>query len=994
VAVLPAQRREHGAENVAVVDLFDLRHARNVLAAFGQAYGTLPQKSNELSIDQQSFLDDAISGLAQDGKIISVRLALFAEMVKGKPWTRATLREVGGTEGIGVSFLEESFNAPQANPKHRLHQKAAQAVLEALLPTTGADIKLRMRSEEELREASGYADRSRDFDDVIRMLDQELHLITPSDPEGGAVPGQIGRSGDPRYYQLTHDYLVHSLREWLIPKRRETRRGRAGLRLAEQAMLWNAKSENRRLPTILDWMSIRALTRSKDWTEPQRRMMQRAGRVHGPRVAAMAAAVFALLAWGAFETYGNFRASALVESLRMATISDVPAIVGRISNYRRWADWRLRSLARSARHTSREELNASLALLPVDRSQLQFLQEKLLVASPSEFPVLRDAMMHYHRELIPKLWSVLESAKAGDEDMLRAAGALASYDPASPNWQTAVEKLAPALVAVNPIYLGSWLDALRPVRGRLATSLVAIFREKGRPEIDHILAASILAEYGRDDPGSLAELLMIADPNAYRKFFPVAVRQRETVLPLFQAELGRKGPASGNDAARVALAKDELAQRQARAAVAMVRMGKAEEVWPLLRHSDDPRVRSFIINWLKPLEANPKAFADEFERLSSLSSRRPPRATPRMQDVLFDADTSTRRALILALGTFGAEEVSQVERERLTNKLLDVYRDDPDSGIHGAAHWALRQWKQQERIKVVDAERIRLDDRGPRRWFVNNQGQTFGVIDRAPEFQIGSTETDSERVAVSEPVRRMFIPRSFAVATMEVTVEQFRRFVKASTQFKVREETEDALRTYSPDPDAPWIGASWYAAAAYCNWLSKQEGLREDQLCYLTNKDGEYAEGMTIPGNALERTGYRLPTEVEWEYACRAGAGTSRYYGTSVELLGKYAWYQTNSRDRAWPCGSMLPNDLGLFDMLGSVYEWCQDRHRAFRPSENGVFKDLVSEDEVILDAQVRMFRGGSFRSPSSDVRSAHRATDTPTYVSTLAGFRVARTLP
>ena len=136
---------------------------------------------------------------------------------------------------------------------------------------------------------------------------------------------------------------------------------------------------------------------------------------------------------------------------------------------------------------------------------------------------------------------------------------------------------------------------------------------------------------------------------------------------------------------------------------------------------------------------------------------------------------------------------------------------------------------------------------------------------------------------------------------MEVTVEQFRRFVKANSQFKVTEEDEVALRTYSPDPDAPWIGASWYAAAAYCNWLSKQEGLRDDQWCYLTNKDGAYAEGMTIPANALERSGYRLPTEAEWEYACRAGAGTSRYYGVSVDLLGKYAWYQTNSRDRAWP---------------------------------------------------------------------------------------------
>ncbi len=86
-------------ENSALVDLFDPRHARKVLMAFGRAYGALPENIGDLSSDQDSFLDQSISGLAQDGKIISVRLALFAEMVKGKPWTPATLKEVGGTEG-------------------------------------------------------------------------------------------------------------------------------------------------------------------------------------------------------------------------------------------------------------------------------------------------------------------------------------------------------------------------------------------------------------------------------------------------------------------------------------------------------------------------------------------------------------------------------------------------------------------------------------------------------------------------------------------------------------------------------------------------------------------------------------------------------------------------------------------------------------------------------------------------------------------------------
>ena len=180
--------------------------------AFGTAYGTLPEKTNDLTKDQQTFLDQAISGLIQDGKIVSVRLALFAEMFKAKSWTPASLRAVGGTEGVGVSFLEETFGSAQANPKYRVHQRAAQAVLKKLLPETGTDIRGQMRSVGELRDASRYADRPRDFDDLIHILDPELRLITPTDPVGSDDDQSSAKPGE-CYYQLTHDYLVHSLRD-------------------------------------------------------------------------------------------------------------------------------------------------------------------------------------------------------------------------------------------------------------------------------------------------------------------------------------------------------------------------------------------------------------------------------------------------------------------------------------------------------------------------------------------------------------------------------------------------------------------------------------------------------------------------------------------------------------------------------------------------------------------------------------------------------------
>ena len=97
-------------QNSAAVDLFDPDHAKKVLAACGRAFGKLPENPGGTSKEQKEFLNQSIQGLTQEGKIICVRLALFADMMKGKPWTPATLREVGGTEGVGVTFLEETFS--------------------------------------------------------------------------------------------------------------------------------------------------------------------------------------------------------------------------------------------------------------------------------------------------------------------------------------------------------------------------------------------------------------------------------------------------------------------------------------------------------------------------------------------------------------------------------------------------------------------------------------------------------------------------------------------------------------------------------------------------------------------------------------------------------------------------------------------------------------------------------------------------------------------
>ncbi|MGO9113828.1 MAG: serine/threonine-protein kinase, partial [Thermoguttaceae bacterium] len=254
-------------ENSRLVDLFDERHARKVLAALGHAFGAIPE--GDRGKEHDAFLEQAVAGLAQNGKVVPVRLSLFAEMVKSKPWTPAALREIGGADGVGVAFLEETFSSSIAPPHHRLHQKTAQAVLATLLPEAGTDIKGHMRSREELLEASGCRNHSSQFDEVIALLDGELRLVTPSDSESLEADGGPATPSPARdkNYQLTHDYLVPSLRTWLTRKQKATRRGRAELRLADLASLWAAKPENRRLPSLLEFLQIRLYTPRRTWNE-------------------------------------------------------------------------------------------------------------------------------------------------------------------------------------------------------------------------------------------------------------------------------------------------------------------------------------------------------------------------------------------------------------------------------------------------------------------------------------------------------------------------------------------------------------------------------------------------------------------------------------------------------------------------------------------------------------------------------------------------------
>ena len=450
-------------------------------------------------------------------------------------------------------------------------------------------------------------------------------------------------------------------------------------------------------------------------------------------------------------------------------------------------------------------------------------------------------------------------------------------------------------------------------------------------------------------------------------------------------------------------APDTPAAQQANEAIALLRLGRADAVWLLLRHTPDPSVRTELIHQLGRSGVDPDVIL-------------------RRLDV--EQDVSARRALILSLGHFTEEQLPLNTRRPLVAKLLEWYRHDPDPGVHAAIDWLLRHGRQGERPRALDWQQIdtlAAIDRdlagrpvGERSWYVTREAQTMTVVRGPVEFRMGSPVDEAGRMPASdspaETIHLVRIPRSFAISSKEVTIGQFRRFLDANPEVKRRHvypgnpgRMAQVLASFSPDEDGPQIAVTWYEAAAYCNWLSKQEGIPESQWVYPLDALG-IKSGMLLPKSYLQRTGYRLPTEAEWEYAARAGSTTARFFGASDAYLKEYAWYAANppkkkgdpvdpnDPQRTWPVGQLEPNDLGLFDVYGNVWEWTQNRmHR----SADKIRDDAEDAALVVTDSTARPRRGGGFPYEAAAMRSAGRGTVNafPMTRRDNVGFRIARTL-
>jgi sulfatase modifying factor 1 len=224
------------------------------------------------------------------------------------------------------------------------------------------------------------------------------------------------------------------------------------------------------------------------------------------------------------------------------------------------------------------------------------------------------------------------------------------------------------------------------------------------------------------------------------------------------------------------------------------------------------------------------------------------------------------------------------------------------------------------------------------------------VLVPAGEFQMGDDEGEFDE----QPAHRVKLS-PFYIDTHEVTQRSFESLMGRNPAKSV-------------GPDKPVERVSWLAAIQYCNMRSAKEGLKP---CYdLKTQQCDF-----------EADGYRLPTEAEWEYACRAGTTTDWSFGDASAELDEYGWYKGNSEKTTHPVGQKGPNAWGLYDMHGNVAEWCNDWYA--EEYDAAVERDPrgpASGDERVL-------RGGSWTSDADLCRSAARYSEPPGFADVCFGY-------
>ncbi len=729
----------------------------------------------------------------------------------------------------------------------------------------------------------------------------------------------------------------------------------------------------RRMPCDLDWIVMKALEK-----EPQRRYQSvaelgedvdryLAGRpvearapsriyrirkcVRRNRVAftgASAVVFLALLAGGAMfvNLAGSYR-----ERLILAEASQLPVVVEQGKGFL-WLPSLRGQFARTAEDpaaTPELRMRAAWALLEEEPRWATMLAEYILSADLEEVRVLRPLVSAHRQAFLESalrtlserpgepqwLGESLEESRRRSGRMLRAAAVLAVADPGNGAWEDAATPVAEALCAVHTSELGEWSRWLAPARAFLDSSLRALFLQSDRP-LSSNAAAVALATFQGDDLQSKFELVRAASPS---QLTPALIENLaghgDAAIELLRRDLASRRFASFEAEGE----RESVAREQANSGLALILCGRGDLVWDALGQADaggDESVQTHLIHGLAAGGVDPRELLRALEGAS-------PRAL---------------RALLIALGEFNETELPVERRSRLQPQ-LERWAAHPDPGVHSAALWLAREWK----FALRPPQRSSGTDKPNPGWIRNGLGQDLLTVTGPVVLPTWTREGGSPGELAG-----MRIDHGFAIGMLEVTEGDFDRFLE---EFSGRlawalDPGERRLIREGSECSASRIVET--EAQAFCIWLSEREGLDPAEQCYEVTED---LGSVRIRGDLTRLTGYRLPLEIEWEYACRAGSATPRPFGSCRERLPSYEVYGLNSGGRCWAPGRLRPNQFGMFDMLGNVAEWCHSGELG------GAW-----------------IRGASFlAAPEAAVEVSVRSEYTGKVGVPVVGFRIARTL-
>jgi hypothetical protein len=877
-----------------------------------------------------------------------------------------------------------------------------------LLPSIGTDIKGSMQNTTLLQKAAGYESKPREFQDLLAILDKNLRLITAVDEESWKSAGRIEKSDNTsnlslpssHFYQLAHDYMVPSLREWLTRKQRETKKGRAELKLAERAAVWNVNQENKQLPTLLEWFQIRRWTDKKRWTAPERSLMRTAARVHARN---WGSSIVCVLILGGIIGY-LFQQQSLrsqqekitqaLDFLQEANGSAVPVNIEKLLEMKR-PDLIRPDLSRrfTAASEPREKLSLAFALAKFGQVEIDYLISQIDAIEDRDTANLIDALGHDAAGSIEKLQQAAKECSTPELQHRKARLALAALgigdsvlpidacefedrpDPGVRTWfidefrrweldrqvlaATVKDSTSPALRSA--VCLGLGQISVKQISTDDKTRIAELATQwYSLPDSStHNAVAWLMREWEIPEP-TIADAKQMVDGRnwfvnsqgvTFVKIIPPAFERKPLPDPL---EKVRQALTQMENATPEETAQAEFLYGRGKNLFLVGQYESAlEDLNALLKMELDDSMaelrddielyRLLSLSRLKRTEETDKALAqwsaseldavyrDYVESLVPLWLGRKEAAIARLEQGLAGAESADRGVLYnlaCAVALFAASETATAEEKRnWTDRAIVL----------------LERWSQSE-----DQDRTQI-----------REDPDLIVLHSDPRF----LKLASDRSNVPEQL--------FWLASREVTRGEYEAFLEdiKDTGEKPRDSEKPDLDV-SPTPDHSAQNVSWYDAVMYCNWLSRKEG--RTAAYRFADKEKIIGFGDEFEVDKWEEvvgaTGYRLPRELEWEYACRAGSETDWSTGSDDSLLASYC--QMYPSKLASPSGKKLPNAWGLHDMHGNSWEWCWDLFGS--------------------GGSVRVLRGGCWGNVAADCRSANRIYVTPTNRGSHVGFRLA----